>query len=145
MCPEPACYKVFSKYKDTTFFSRTLFSVSSSWAVPCVFSRVSYILLLSHFPQLSPTFLNFRIFTDIYLNLPLSILEAPLKNRSFDLIYFSVLPQFFVVKRKNEGRNEEELKNNERPESDSKTSIVPGFHPPAAKKSRKSLAGASGG
>ena len=114
MSPEPACYKVFSKYKDTTFFSRTSFSVSSPWAVPCVSSRVSYIFFLSHFPQLSPTFLNFRIFTDIYLNLPLSDLDTPLKNRSFDFTYFSVLPQFFVEKRKNEGRNEEELVNNER-------------------------------
>ncbi|MBQ6068580.1 MAG: hypothetical protein IJK84_03670 [Bacteroidales bacterium] len=43
-----------------------------------------------------------------------SALDAPISPRSFFFRKTSLLPQFFVAKRKNEGRTEEELRGKER-------------------------------
>ncbi len=95
-------------------------------------NRSCAALNIQTFPlALSPTFVNFRQLSNIYEYLPQltpTFAKTPLLARSFSLCYLSVLPQFFVLKRKNEGRTEEKGTSRQRSNDCVAATVVPYAH-----------------
>ena len=98
--------------KNTLFFAITIIEI-------IVFNmpekrRISYKFFCVHFPQLSPTFGNFPIFTDIYPYFRQRAAGGALLPRLFSVWRISLVPSLFLSARKNEGTRKEELENSQR-------------------------------